>query len=162
MRQPAEQTQRFTRALCRRLRAWRDSERGSQLVELAIIMPVVLILLGATAEFGRFFYTYSTLLKGTRAASRYLVSQPVGDANAAAKNLLVYGNTAGTGTPVVSGLTTANVVITPNKMGAKTQTVEIQNYVYVPIFDLGKLTRSSTLSLSVNVGAKSTMRQLVN
>lgn len=165
MRSTAEQTQRFTRATCafaRRLRAWRDSERGSQLVELAIIMPLVLVMLGATAEFGRFFYTYTTLLKGTRAASRYLVSQPVGASNAAAKNLLVYGNTAGTGTPIVSGLTTANVVITPNKVGAKTQTVEIQNFTYVPIFDLGKLTKSSTLSLSVNVGAKSTMRQLVN
>ena len=162
MRSTAEHTQRFTRALRRRLRAMRDSERGSQLVELAIIMPVILVLLGATAEFGRFFYTYSTLLKGTRAASRYLVSQPVGDADAAARNLVVYGNTAGTGTPVVSGLTTANIVITPNKVGAKTQTVEIQNYTYVPIFDLGKLTRSSTLSLSVNVGAKSTMRQLVD
>lgn len=156
----AKLKQRFTRAR-RCARAWRD-ERGSQLVELAIVMPLVLMLLGATAEFGRFFYTYTTLLKGTRAASRYLVSHPVGSANAAAKNLLVYGNTAGTGTPVTSGLTTANVLITPNKVGARTQTVEIQNYTYVPLFDLGKLTRSSTLSLSVNVGAKSTMRQLVN
>jgi Flp pilus assembly protein TadG len=140
---------------------WRD-ERGSQLAELAIVMPLVLVLLGATAEFGRFFYTYTTLLKGTRAASRYLVSQPVGSSDTAAKNLVVYGNTAGTGTPVTSNLTTAHVLITPNKVGAKTQTVEIQNFTYVPIFDLGKLTRSSTLSLRVNVGAKSTMRQLVN
>ena len=162
MRSTAELKQRFTRAFGRRLRAWRDCERGSQLVELAIIMPLVLVLLGATAEFGRFFYTYTTLLKGTRAASRYLVSQPVGSSNAAAKNLVVYGNTAGTGTPVVSNLTTANVIITPNKVGAKTQTVEIQSYTYVPIFDLGKLTKSSTLSLGVNVGAKSTMHQLVN
>ena len=155
--------QRFTRTLGRRLRAWRDSERGSQLVELAIVMPLMLMLLGATAEFGRFFYTYTTLLKGTRAASRYLVSQPVGTADTAAKNLLVYGNTAGTGTPVASGLTTANVKITPVKSGGgATQTVEIQNYTYVPIFDLGKLTKSSTLSLGVNVGAKSTMRQIAN
>jgi Flp pilus assembly protein TadG len=162
MRNQAKLKTRFTRALPKRLRAWRDCERGSQLVELAIIMPLVLVMLGATAEFGRFFYTYSTLLKGTRTASRYLVSQPVGSSDAAARNLVVYGNTAGTGTPLASGLTTANVVITPNKVGAKTQTVEIQNYTYVPIFDLGKLTKSSTLSLSVNVGAKSTMRQLVN
>jgi Flp pilus assembly protein TadG len=154
--------QRSMRTLLRRLRTWRDCERGSQLVELAIIMPLLVVLVGATAEFGRFFYTYTTLLKGTRAASRYLVSQPVGTADLAAKNLVVYGNMAGTGTPIASGLTTANVIITPNKAGAKTQTVEIQKFTYVPIFDLGKLTKSSTLSLSVNVGAKSTMRQLVN
>ena len=156
-----ESTNKFTRAK-RRASAWRD-ERGSQLVELAIVMPVVLLLLGATAEFGRFFYTYTTLLKGTRAASRYLTTQPVGASDALARNLLVYGNTAGAGTPITSGLTTANVKITPNKTGGATQTttVEIQNYIYAPIFDLGKLTRSATLSLSVNVGAKSTMRQLV-
>jgi Flp pilus assembly protein TadG len=163
MRGTAKLKQSFTRTLGRRLRAWRDSERGSQLVELAIVMPLMLLLLGATAEFGRFFYTYTTLLKGTRAASRYLVSQPVGTADTAAKNLLVYGNTAGTGTPVASGLTIANVKITPVKSGGgATQTVEIQNYTYVPIFDLGKLTKSSTLSLGVNVGAKSTMRQIAN
>ncbi len=160
MHVPAAKKSGFKR-VARRISAWRD-ERGSQLVELAIVMPLVLVLLGATAEFGRFFYTYSTLLKGTRAASRYLVSQPVGTMDAAARNLVVYGNTAGTGTPIANGLTTANVKITPVKSGGgATQTVEIQNYIYAPIFDLGKLTKSSTLSLSVNVGAKSTMRQLV-
>jgi Flp pilus assembly protein TadG len=147
----------------RALQAWRD-ERGAQLVELAIVMPLLLMLLGATAEFGRFFHTYTTLLKGTRAATRYLVSQPPGEGTVAAQNLVVYGNTAGTGAPIASGLTTANVKITPSANGSgitQMQTVEIQNFVYVPLFDLGKLTKSSTLSLSVNVGAKSTMRQLV-
>jgi Flp pilus assembly protein TadG len=147
----------------RALKAWRD-ERGTQLVELAIVMPILILLVGATAEFGRFFHTYTTLLKGTRAAARYLVSQPPGEGTTAAKNLVVYGNTTGAGTPVASGLTTANIKITPSANGAgvpQTQTVEIQNFIYVPIFDLGKLTKSSTLSLSVNVGAKSTMRQLV-
>ncbi|HEV2802192.1 MAG TPA: TadE family protein [Pyrinomonadaceae bacterium] len=145
----------------RRAFAWRD-ERGSQLVELAIVMPLLIVLVGATAEFGRFFYTYSTLLKGTRAAARYLVSQPPGAGDAAARNLLVYGNTAGTGTPVASGLTTANVKISTSKKGGttETQTVEIQNFTYAPLFDLGKLTRNTALSLSVNVGARSTMRQI--
>ncbi|HEX8458577.1 MAG TPA: TadE/TadG family type IV pilus assembly protein [Pyrinomonadaceae bacterium] len=160
MRLKLKLSRQFTRAR-RRAFAWR-SERGSQLVELAIVMPVLLVLLGATAEFGRFFYTYTTLLKGTRAATRYLVSQPPGAGDAAARNLLVYGNTAGTGTPVASGLTTANVKISVTKKGGatETQTVEIQNFTYAPLFDLGKLTRSSTLSLSVNVGARSTMRQI--
>ena len=145
------------------LRAWRD-ERGTQLVELAIVMPLLLVMLGATAEFGRFFYTYTTLLKGTRAAARYLVSQPPGMGTVAARNLVVYGNTAGAGAPITSGLTTAHVKITASANGSgitQTQTIEIQNFTYVPLFDLGKLTRNSTLSLSVNVGAGSTMRQLV-
>jgi len=161
MRIKTKPDQQFTRTRRRRAFAWRD-ERGSQLVELALVLPILLLLLGATAEFGRFFYTYTTLLKGTRAATRYLVSQPPGAGDAAARNLLVYGNTAGTGTPVASGLTTANVKITPTKTGGTTHTttVEIQNFTYAPIFDLGKLTRSSKLSLAVNVGAKSTMRQI--
>lgn len=160
MRIKAKLEQQFRRARSRAF-AWRD-ERGSQLVELAIVLPLLVVLLGATAEFGRFFYTYTTLLKGTRAAARYLVSQPPGAGGAAASNLLVYGNTAGTGAPVVSGLKTTNVKITAAKTGGTTQTttVEIENFIYVPLFDLGKLTRSSTLSLSVNVGAKSTMRQI--
>ena len=162
MRVRTETTNRCGRA-ARVFRAWRD-ERGSQLVELAIVMPVLVLLLGATAEFGRFFHTYTTLLKGTRAASRYLVSQPPGEGAAVAQNLVVYGNAAGTGTPVTSGLTAANIKITSNKIGSgitQTQTVEIQDFIYVPLFDLGKLTKNSSLSLSVNVPAKSTMRQLV-
>ncbi|HKP72978.1 MAG TPA: TadE/TadG family type IV pilus assembly protein [Pyrinomonadaceae bacterium] len=160
MRLSANITSALKRA-ARSSREWRD-ERGSQIVELAIVMPLLLVLLGATAEFGRFFYTYTTLLKGTRAAARYLVSQPPGDGDAAAKNMAVYGNTAGTGTPIASGLTTANIKITPSKSGGGTmQTVEIQNFTYAPVFDLGKLTKTPSLSLSVNVGAKSTMRQLV-
>jgi Flp pilus assembly protein TadG len=150
------------RAFARLARVLGD-ERGTQLVELALVVPVMLMLVGAVAEFGRFFYTYSTLSKATRAGARYQISQPPGASDAAAKNLVVYGNAAGTGSPVVSGLSPANVQVTPNKTGShvETVTVSISGYTYQPIFDLGKLTKSSTLSLSVNVGASSTMRQLV-
>ncbi len=56
----------------------------------------------------------------------------------------------------------STVKITPTKTGGTTQTttVEIQNFTYVPILDLGKLTKSSTLSLGVIVGAKRTMLQI--
>ena len=56
----------------------RREERGTQLVELAIVIPLMLMLVGATAEFGRFFYTYSTLAKAARAGVRYQISQPSG------------------------------------------------------------------------------------
>ncbi|MCA1817073.1 MAG: pilus assembly protein [Acidobacteria bacterium] len=145
------------------LRRLRREDRGTQLVELAIVIPLLLMLVGATAEFGRFFYTYSTLAKAARAGARYQISQPPGANWAQTKNLVVYGNTAGTGTPVVSGLTTANVTITENRTGSKLQTitVAISGYGYQPVFDLGKLTKNTSLSLSVNVAPSSTMRQLV-
>src|SRR4051812_20192755 len=52
-------------------------ERGVQMAEMAIILPLFLILFATTAEFGRFFYEYSTLAKATRAGSRYLVTAGV-------------------------------------------------------------------------------------
>jgi Flp pilus assembly protein TadG len=141
----------------------RRDERGTQLVELALVVPLMLMLVGATAEFGRFFYTYTTLSKATRAGARYQISQVPGTNFALTKNLVVYGNTAGTGSPVVTGLTTANVQVTENRSGGALQTisVSISGYGYQPIFDLGKLTKTPTLSLAVNVAPSSTMRQLV-
>ena len=140
--------------------ALRD-ERGTQLVELAIVIPVAVLLLAAVAEFGRFFYTYTTLSKATRAGARYLVSQPPGTKDTAGKNLVVYASTGdGAAKPVVEKLSTANVTVTYNA-AAKTTTVKIENYKYEPIFDLGKLVKNPKLSLGVNVGASTTMRQLV-
>ena len=69
-------------------RRFARSERGTQLVELAIVLPVLLVLFGATAEFGRFFYTYQTLSKATRVGARYLTTAPTGgSADGKAQNL---------------------------------------------------------------------------
>ncbi len=162
-RRAARACQTPARAFRRLLRALRRDERGTQLVELALVVPLFLMMVGAVGEFGRFFYTYSTLSKATRAGARYQISQPPGASVATAKNLVVFGNPAGTGSPVVAGLSVSNVVVTPNKTGntVQTVTVSISGFNYQPIFDLGKLTKSPSLSLNVNVGAGSTMRQLV-
>ncbi len=154
---------RFFQRLIRRPLAasWRD-EQGTQLIELALVIPVMLLLLGATAEFGRFFYTYSTLAKATRDGARYLISQPVGTADVAARNLVVYGNTAGTGTPLVAGLDASKVNIAGARNGGaavQTTTVSIQNFAYVPVFNLGGLLGRTAFSWNVNAG--STMRQMV-
>ena len=148
----------------RLLRFARD-ERGVQLVELAIVLPIFLMLFGAAAEFGRYFYEYTTLDKATRAASRYLATAAVnGTEDTRAKNIAVYGNIAGTGTPIVSGLTTANVVIT--RSGGvptlpQTVTVQIQGYQHQPIFDIGKLINVPSLSLNIDVKPSVTMRYLL-
>lgn len=141
------------------------NERGIQLVELALVLPVFLMLFGATAEFGRFFYEYTTLAKGARAGSRYLVTAPVNATeDAIARNIVVYGNAAGTGTPIVKGLTTANVTITREggvPVLPETVKVQIIGYQYQPIFDLGKILNSKTLSLNVDVKPSVTMRYLL-
>ena len=159
------------RARVRRIRArlriarLMRNERGVQLAELAITLPIFLLLFGATAEFGRFFYEYSTLAKATRAGSRYLVTAAVTETeDARAKNIVVYGNPEGSGSPVVKGLTTAHVTIT-REGGVpklpKTVKVQITGYKYQPIFDLGAMTKTSALSLNVDVKPSVTMRYLL-
>jgi Flp pilus assembly protein TadG len=140
-------------------------ERGTQLVELAIVLPIFLMMFGAAAEFGRYFYEYTTLDKAVRAGSRYLITAAVNSAeDTKAKNIVVYGNPAGTGTPVVKGLTPAHVVITRTG-GApvlpETVKVQITDYKYQPIFDLGKLIKVPSLSLNIDVKPSVTMRYLL-
>ena len=147
------------------LNGFARDERGTQLVELAIVLPLFLMVFGAAAEYGRYFYEYTTLDKAARAGSRYLTTKPVnGTEDAKARNIVVYGNAAGTGTPLVKGLTPAHVVIT-RQGGApavpQTVTVQILGYKYQPVFDLGKLTGASSLSLNIDVKPSVTMRYLL-
>jgi Flp pilus assembly protein TadG len=152
------------------LRVFARNERGVQLVELAIVLPILMILFAATAEFGRFFYEYTTLAKATRVGTRYLVTAGVSateDTNA--KNLVVYGNTSGTGDPVISGLTISNVQVL-RKDGAgvvqtagvpRTVTVAVTGFKYEPMFGLGSLTNNQTLNLNIDLAPSVTMRYLL-
>ena len=131
------------------------NESGSSTVELAIIFPILMILFVGSAELGRMFYTYTTLAKATKVGARYLsVSRNVVNGTAteitaaknAARNMVVYGcpdrtvNPCALASPIVSGLTTANVNICDNfsvpcnpviPAGTiKYFRVEIQNYTY--------------------------------
>lgn len=156
------------RTLRNKLSAFRRDDRGIQLVELALTMPVLILLFAAVAEFGRYYQSYTTLAKGTRVAARYLATASyAGCDDLAAKNLLVYGNMAGTGSPIVNGLSVSNVSITRRNQGGgittgfpATVTIEITNLNHTPIFDLGRLLNSS-LSLNVAMKPSVTMRYLI-
>jgi len=144
----------------------RRNDAGVQLVELAIVLPVLLMLFGAAAEFGRYFYEYTTLAKSSRAAARYLVTATTdGTDDLAAKNLVVYGNVAGTGTKILSGLDVSNVKITrtpANSCIPTTVTVEIINFPHSSILKLDKLTKNTSASLDINVKPSVTMRYLLS
>lgn len=160
----------------RRLRRFIEGEAGTQLVELAIVLPILLALFAATAEFGRYFYNYSTLAKATRAGARYLAATPVktvsggGGSNAVedekAKRLVVYGdpNAAdGVSKPLVPGLTTANVQL--QRSGGvpsvpETVTVRIVGYNYTPLINLGNFA-SGLKWASVPLKPSTTMRYLL-
>ena len=153
-----------------KLRRFKRDERGVQLVELAVMLPIFLLMFAAIAEFGRFYYEYTTLAKGARAGARFLATARTnGDDDLAAKNLVVYGNVNGTGSPIISGLATGNVTISRlNKDGnpqtggvPKTVGVQITTYKYTPIFNLGKLMNNTSLSLNIEVKPSVTMRYLL-
>jgi Flp pilus assembly protein TadG len=143
----------------------RKDERGTQLVELAIVLPIFILLFGATAEFGRYFYEYTTLAKASRAGARFLTTTAVNSTeDAKAKNIVVYGNSAGTGSSILPGMTTGNVVITRQggvPLLPQTVTVRIDTFKHQPLFDLGKITKVKTLSLKVDVKPSVTMRYLL-
>ena len=141
-------------------------ERGLQLVEAAIVIPIFLLLFAATAEFGRFFYEYTTLAKAARGGARYLSTNILTAAQkTAAQNMVVYGSTAASGDPVLPGLTPSHVVITQaggSGVVPATVTIQIVGYEYDPIFDLGLFTGSDDLSLDVDVSPSVTMRYLLD
>ena len=142
-----------------------SQEMGSQLAEVAIALPVMLVLFGAVAEFGRFFYTDLTLGKATRAGARYLSTKPLNvDEINKAKSLVICGDPTVNSIcdkPVVFGLTPAMVKVTPDSGIPEIVTVEIQDYPYEPLFDLGALAYSD-LSLRVNISPATTMKYLLN
>lgn len=155
-------TKRSARPLCRLARRAARDERGTQLVELTLVLPVMILLFASVAEFGRFFYTYSTLSKAARSAARYTTTRQFdGNDIAQAKSLAVFGDPSGacTGTPILDGLTCASLDIQQTTSnGTQVVTARVINYQYQPIFDLGKLTGISAISLKVNVSPSVTMR----
>jgi Flp pilus assembly protein TadG len=151
------------------LTRFRRDDSGVQLLEIAIVLPILLILFGAVAEFGRYFYEYSTTAKAARLGARYLAAKSVESADfpkylANAKSLVVYGNTSGSGTPILTGLTTDNVDIVYSGAIAgvpDTVTVRIKDYKHQSVFDLGKLLNNAGLSLNVDVKPSVTMHFLL-
>jgi Flp pilus assembly protein TadG len=91
------------------------------IVELVVALPLMLILIMATAEFGRAFLQYATLSQGVQDGKRYVISRAMSgstgnivvtqDVVDATRNLVVFGNTVGTGDAALSGLTTQDVSV---------------------------------------------------
>lgn len=105
----------------RRRRAGLLDQRGLATIELAICLPVLLLLMLATAEIGRLLIQYNTLAKAVRDGARYACAHAaVGTTRivnitaatrAETRNLVVTGTTVGTGTPLLPGLTVNNVTV---------------------------------------------------
>jgi TadE-like protein len=162
---------RLLRRFRRRLANIVHHERGVQLVELAIVLPILMILFAATAEFGRYFYEYTTLAKGARVGARYLVTEKVDCAKAdLARNLVVYGNTAGTGSPILPGLLPSNVSVSPNDLDCagtpqgvpQNITITISGFKHQSLFNIGGLLKNASISMDIDVKPSVTMRYMLS
>ena len=92
-------------------------QRGLVVVELAITLPLIVMIMFATAELGRAFYQYSTLTKAVEAGTRYYASAlndlTIVEANKipTTKNLVAFASPDGSGASVIPGFNTGNVTV---------------------------------------------------
>lgn len=153
-------------------RNWRkpiSCQRGAVLAEMALVTPILLLMMLATAEVTRAFVDHNTLTKAVRNGARYVAANAfqgttgvvfVGAAlRAETQNLIVYGNIAGTGAPVLPGLTPADITITD--IGANNVQVSAAHAISGL---LGPVLRSfhggSDMNMVHNLQATVTMRAL--
>ncbi|MFN0086335.1 MAG: TadE/TadG family type IV pilus assembly protein [Blastocatellia bacterium] len=138
----------------------RRNERGTQLVELSVILPVMFFLIAIIAEFGNYYHTYNTLSKSTRAAARYIATKELTTAEMnKAKTLAVCGSLASCSTTILQNFSTSNVTITytGNAVVPETVKVAVTGFTYQPLFDLSKFA-STLIWNNVPVTPSTTMR----
>ncbi len=153
---------------------WRRSkpfrrQRGAVLAEMALVTPILVFMMMATAEVARAFIDHNTLTKAVRNGVRHVASNAyqgttgvifVGAAlRAEAQNLVVYGNLTGGGSPVLPGLTVADVTVTD--IGANNIEVAASHNIsglLGPV--LRSFTGGSDISMVFTLQASVTMRAL--
>jgi Flp pilus assembly protein TadG len=118
----------------------KKSERGNAMLEFAIGFAVLWFLFTGVYQFGYAFYMYNVLQTATANAAElgskmtYDTGDPSGYVTAL-QNMVVYGDeTAGT-SPIVPGLTTANVTVTANPIDYPTDiTVTVTSFTIDAFF----------------------------
>jgi Flp pilus assembly protein TadG len=107
-----------------RIKTCRENERGATLVEFAIGVTVFVTAMFAVLEFGRVLWVHNALTDAARRGARYATMHSSTDPDSV-KNVVVYGDPAGGGQPLVNNLSTANVNVTYNNFGLNDGTVSV-------------------------------------
>jgi Flp pilus assembly protein TadG len=112
-----------------RIKNCKDKERGSTLVEFAIGVTVFVMAMFGVLEFGRLLWVHNALTDAARRGARYAVLHSEMDVEGV-KNIVVYGDAAGTGQPMLNDLSTTNVQVNYNGFGMNdgTGSVSITSY----------------------------------
>jgi Flp pilus assembly protein TadG len=107
----------------------KDNEKGATLVEFSIGITVFAMAMFAVLEFGRVLWAHNALTDAARRGARYAALHAQAD-SAAVKNVVVYGNEAGTGNPMLPNLTPAKVLVNYNGFGLNEGTVTVSIDAY--------------------------------
>src|ERR1041384_5784654 len=93
-----------------------NNERGATLVEFAISATVFLTAMFGVLEFGRAVWAHNALTDAARRGARYATLN-TSASSAQVKNVVVYGNPEGTGSPMLNNLGVANVAVSYSGFG---------------------------------------------
>jgi len=107
-----------------RMKTCRNNERGSTLVEFAIGATVFMTVMFAVLEFGRALWVHNALTDAARRGARYATLNTAAN-ESQVKNVVVYGNPNGTGSPMLNNLSTTNVDVTYSGFGLNDGTVSV-------------------------------------
>lgn len=117
------------------------SESGNVMVEFALSWALLSIIFTSVFQFGYTIWVYNCLENSVQNAAKYGASMTYSAGSpstmtTAIQNMVVYASPAGGTSPIVPGLTTANVTVdTHNVSGFPTNvTVAIQNYTINALF----------------------------
>jgi Flp pilus assembly protein TadG len=97
-----------------KLKNWTETlEKGQTLVEFAMVTLLFLTLVFGIIEFGRALWTWNTIVQATRAGARYAAVEIPTTDDTQIKKVVAYNdpNASTSSTPVVPGLTEANVTV---------------------------------------------------
>jgi Flp pilus assembly protein TadG len=115
----------------------RNAQRGVAIIEFALVLPLLLLLVFLATEFGRAMLYYDRLAASVRGAARYGSIQVPDTKQDEARNLVVYGNTEGAGSPLVPGLATDQVDVSWQSAGTfpeiTTVRVQVTGFTFTPL-----------------------------
>ena len=137
------------------IKSCNKNERGSTLVEFAIGITVFATAMFAVLEFGRALWVHNALSDAARRGARYAVLHSSGSATEV-KNVVVYGDPAGSGQPMLNNLSTANVDVVYNNFGLNDGTVSVSITGYQFQFVIPIIGTTITMpSYTTTLGAES-------
>lgn len=128
------------------LHRWTRDERGTAIIEFAIIVPMLLVLVLAIIDFGRMMAVSGGLAAAVREGARYAATSANpsdGTQQSAIKSRVInefqsFGGAA---------LTTSNITIAVDNANANV-TVSVANYTYQPITPVMRMIGAGTLNFS--------------